>query len=67
MKKKNKSRLFFKSPTTEQFIKEIKGSPDFIWNKEVELHKLFKFHSYKPLIHFAGETECFNTNILSLL
>lgn len=30
-----------------------------IWEKEVELKKLFKKYKYKPLINFKGYTECF--------
>lgn len=54
-------------PYFYETIKEIKGSPDFIWNKEKELHKLFKNFKYKPLISFNGETECFSTEILQYL
>jgi hypothetical protein len=60
---KNKSCL----PYSYEILKEIKGSPDFVWDKEKELHKLYSFYSYKPLISFAGETECFSINILQLI
>ena len=29
-------------PYSYEVLKEIKGSPDFIWSKEIELHKLYK-------------------------
>lgn len=51
-------------PYSYEIIKEIQGSPDFIYDKEVELHRLYKEYKYKPLIKFAGETECFNVSIL---
>lgn len=50
-----------------EVLKEIKGSPDFIWNKEKELHKLCKEFKYKPLTPFCGKTECFTLEVLSLL
>lgn len=54
-------------PYSYEILKEIKGSPDFVWNKEKELHKLCKSSKYKPLISFPGESECFTLNCLSLL
>lgn len=51
-------------PYSYEIIKEIKGSPDFVFDKEIELQKLYKQYSYKPLISFSGETECFNISIL---
>jgi len=51
-------------PYSYEIIKEIKGSPDFIYDKEIELQKQYKQYSYKPLISFGGETECFNISIL---
>ena len=56
-----------KMPYSYVVIKEIKGSPDFIWDKEHELHKLYKGYSYNPLLSFGGQYECFNISILSLL
>lgn len=52
-------------PYNFEVIKTITGSPEFIWNKEKELHKKYSFFKYKPLISFAGETECFNIQIIS--
>jgi len=57
---KNKQAI----PYSYEIIKEIKGSPDFVWDKEVELHRLYKEYKYKPLISFGGETECFNISII---
>lgn len=51
-------------PYSYEVIKEIKGSSDFIWDKEVELHRIYKKFKYKPSIYFAGCTECFNISIL---
>lgn len=53
-----------KMPYSYEVIKEIKGSPDFVWDKEKELHSQFKQYKHNPLIYFAGETECFNNSIL---
>ena len=30
---------------------------------ELKLHKMFSKYSYKPLLSFHGETECFKTDI----
>ncbi len=54
-------------PYEYQVIKEIKGSPGFVFDKEKELHKLYYKYKYKPLISFGGETECFTTEILHLI
>ena len=54
-----------KLPYSFEIIKEIKGSPDFIFDKEVELHRLYKKFKYKPLLEFGGQTECFNISILN--
>lgn len=54
-------------PYSYEILKEIKGSPDFVFNKEKYLHKLYKSYRYKPLISFGGETECFTLEIIDLL
>lgn len=54
-------------PYSYEVLKEIKGSPDFVFDKEKELHKLCKKYKYKPLKSFGGETECFTLECLSLL
>lgn len=46
-------------PYSYVILKEIKGSPDFIYDKEKELHELCKKFTYSPLIEFGGHTECF--------
>lgn len=51
-------------PYSYEILKEIKGSPDFIWSLEKDLHKKYRSFKYKPQISFAGETECFNQSIL---
>ncbi len=51
-------------PYSYEILKEIKGSPDFVFNKEVELHRKYKTFKYTPKINFAGSTECFNISIL---
>ena len=51
-------------PYSYKILKEFKGSPDYIYDKEVELHKLYKDYKYIPLITFGGYSECFNTSIL---
>ena len=51
-------------PYSYEVLKEIKGSPDFIYDEEKELHKKYKIYKYTPLISFGGETECFNISIL---
>lgn len=60
-------RRAWKIPYQYEVIKEIKGSPEFVWNKEKELHKLFKQYRYAPQIKFGGETECFDPQILELM
>lgn len=54
-------------PYSYEVLKEIKGSPDFIYDKEIELHMLYENYKYKPLISFGGETECFDISILDSL
>jgi hypothetical protein len=61
----------FRSPTLMPYeyeiLKEIKGSPSFVFDKEKELHKLFYKYKYNPLISFGGKTECFDIKSLYLL
>lgn len=54
-------------PYSYEILKEIGGSPDFVWDKEKELHRLCKEFNYKPLLPFNGHTECFTLNCLELL
>lgn len=54
-------------PYEYEIIKELKGSPSFVWSKEKEMHKKFKTYKYIPLISFGGKTECFSTKILDLI
>ena len=41
----------------------IYNDPEIIYNKEREIHKMLKDFSYKPIISFHGETECFDISI----
>jgi hypothetical protein len=54
-------------PYSYEILKETKGSSDFVWDKEKELHKLCRPFQYKPLNYFQGETECFSLECLELL
>ena len=46
-------------PYNYEIIQEIQDSSYIVWNLEKFLHKLYKAYSYKPLIKFDGNTECF--------
>ena len=59
----NQKRL----PYSYQILKEIEETPDFIYDKEKELHRLCKPFKYQPLIPFDGQTECFNMDCLTAL
>ena len=66
----NSIKYRFKSktlPYSYEVLKEIKGSPDFVWDKEIELHKLYKEYMYLPLLPFGGQTECFKIEILNFI
>lgn len=54
-------------PYSYEVIKEIKGSPDFVFDKEKELHRKYKNYRYVPLKDFGGKYECFDKEILDLL
>lgn len=54
-------------PYSYEVIKEIKGSPDFIWSLEKDLHKKYRSSKYVPNIQFCGKTECFNVSIIEIL
>ena len=56
-----------KIPYSYEVIKEIKDSAEFIWDKEIELHKKFKDYKYKPILKFPGYTECFTLEVLDIL
>lgn len=43
------------------------NNPEYIYDKEKELHKQFKEYKYKPKMKFNGYTECFNLSILNEL
>lgn len=52
-------------PYNYKIIKTIEGDSKFIYEEEIRLHRLFKKYSYKPILNFSGETECFNIKILN--
>lgn len=54
-------------PYEFEVIKEIKGSPSFVFDKENELHKLCRHFQYYPKIYFEGITECFTLKVLELI
>lgn len=56
---------FSKMPYSYEILSETKGSPDFVFDKEKELHRKFKNYKYNPNLIFAGKTECFNVSILN--
>lgn len=56
-----------KMPYDYIVLKQILGSPEFIYNLEKKLHKTIKPFKYKPLIHFNGERECFSVDSLNKL
>ena len=59
-----KQRFYHKSlmPYKYSIVKivESKKDPIYIYDLERSLHKLHKNVSYKPLLKFAGDTECFS-------
>lgn len=46
-------------PYKFEVIKLIEGSSEHVYDLENRFKKIFKKYSYKPLINFKGETECF--------
>lgn len=50
-----------------EVLKEIKGSPLFIYDKEIELHQKFSRFKYHPIHTFKGVSECFSLDILPLI
>jgi len=65
MTSKTVSQRFKKIPYSYEIIKEIKGSSDFVYDKEKELHRLYSKHKYLPKIKFKGMFECFSIKILN--
>ncbi|WP_227430425.1 DUF723 domain-containing protein [Psychrobacter sp. I-STPA6b] len=37
----------------------IEEEAGFIWDLEIQIHRLMKKYAYKPLLPFGGDTECF--------
>ncbi len=56
-----------KIPYEYEVIREIKGSPLFVYNKEIELHQKFVNSKYTPQKDFKGMYECYDLSILSEL
>lgn len=52
-------------PYNYDIIATIEGTAEFIFDKEIELHRKFKNYSYKPKIPFPGDTECFTLTVLN--
>lgn len=52
-------------PYKIEVVKEIILPPLAAFNKERELHKMFKRFKYKPLLDFPGKSECFKLEILN--
>lgn len=48
-------------PYNYEVIYEFSGLPDYIYNLEHDLHFKYKEYKYRPLINFAGYTECYNS------
>lgn len=54
-------------PYKFELIKEIKGSPEYCYDKEKEIEKKFYHYKYKPQVYFNGFTECYVLDILNYL
>lgn len=47
-------------PYKYEVLKVISGKSDYIFDLENRTKRLFKKYSYKPIIKFKGESECYN-------
>lgn len=47
-------------PYKYEVLKVINGKSDYIFDLENRTKRLFKKYSYKPIIEFKGESECYN-------
>ena len=57
----------YSMPYEYTIMQEIKGTADYVWDKEKEFKNKYKTYLYTPNIKFAGsKTECFNENAISL-
>jgi hypothetical protein len=54
-------------PYKYEVLKIISGTPEEIYDKEVELRRLYQKYKYFPKILFPGNTECFSLEILNLI
>ena len=56
-----------KFPYKYQIIKEVKDTPQNIWDLERKMLKELKNFKYRPKISFKGITECFTNEIKNLI
>jgi len=61
------SRRFFDLPYDYEELRTYKGSPSFVFDKEIELHREYRDYKYVPEVWFAGVTECFSVEIKELV
>lgn len=54
-------------PYEYEVVRTYLGSPLFVYDKEIELHRKFKNYPYTPLKRFGGDFECFSMDILPLI
>lgn len=54
-------------PFEYKVIKTIIGSPLFVYDEEIRLHRKFREYKYSPIKQFVGSTECFSLDILPLI
>jgi hypothetical protein len=50
-------------PYKYEVLYEYRCSAECVFDKELELHLLYRHLKYNPEIYFAGYTECFNTGL----
>lgn len=67
IKEKAEQRLKWITVYKFNVIREIKKSPNEIWDLEIQLKEQHQKYSYKPLIDFRGKTECYDMSILQQL
>ena len=54
-------------PYEYEVVKSYIGSPIFVYDKEIELHRMFKDYKYTPLKQFGGSFECFSIDTLPMI
>lgn len=50
-------------PYNYNIVYEYTSNAGFIWDLEVEHHRKYKDFKYKPKLSFAGQTECFSSEL----